>query len=134
MRYILKIQIMPSESESGSEPESEVDLAPIHTQMKALEPLISIVEHKFAEITKRMVADSRNLLLDPVVPNTPEVAATCIKLGLVAPFSLKDWFQAVLAVSQLDLETRTIVPREEFGLGVHTLYDLLRGIPVWFTL
>jgi hypothetical protein len=101
--------------------------------MKALDPLISIVEHKLAEITKRMVADSRNLLVDPIVPKTPEVAATCLKLGLVAPFSLKDWFQAALAVSQLDLETRTIVPREEFGLGVHTLYDLLRGIPVWFT-
>ena len=130
MRFFIKIMMTPppeSESESETEP-----IEPLTEKMATLQPVMNMVEEKLSQIIQKIQSNTRNLLLDPVVPRSPDIAEACEALGLAAPFSLKDWFQAILACSKVDLETRMITFPENFPIKNCRVFELIRNIPVWF--
>jgi hypothetical protein len=128
MRFVIKIMITPPpESESETEP-----IEPLAEKMATLEPVMSMVEEKLSQIIEKIQTGTRNLFLDPIVPQSSDIAKACEALGLAPPFSLKDWFQAILANSKVDLETRMITFPDSFPIKSCGVFELIRNIPVWF--
>jgi hypothetical protein len=127
----------PPESDTSSDTYAPEELVePLVAQVDALNPMISFVESKLEAIAAKMKANEYDWFNAPLKPCSDEVGAACMKLGLVAPFSLKDWFKAIISVAQVDLATRAVKLPQELAEPWHpeTVFDLFRGIPTWFDL
>jgi hypothetical protein len=136
MRFVIKIMIHPESDTSSDTYAPEELMEPLVAQVDALNPMISFVEAKLAAIAAKMKANEYDWFNAPLKPSSAEVAAACIKLGLVAPFTLKVWFKAIIGAAQVDLAPRAVRLPEEYAAPWHpeSVFDLFRGIPTWFDL
>ena len=140
MRIIMKIQIHPeSESELESELESDVeDSVPISSlidhidaELTAFEPVFEKIEDHLKAVEKKVNATS----IDSFYPATQAIEDWCNEKGLAAPFTLEQWFQAVLTdVLSSDLQSRTL----NFGdknipwssSNKMTVFEILQVVPI----
>jgi len=143
MRIIMKIQLHSNESDESddsssvgsavsSEESSSTILANLEEELIAFEPMFDKIQEHLEAFEKRVKQPPINSFF----PATESVLAWCNKKGLTSPFSLEEWFQAVLTdVVSTDLESRmlnfgyTDVPWAQREI---TVFDLLRGVPTYF--
>ena len=145
MRFIMKIQIHSPETESDSESSvsasasvsvsestSEELFAHLEEELGAVEPILKEIEGHLEAFEKRV----KQPPINSFIPATEPVLVWCKKKGLGSkPFSLEEWFQAVLTdVVSTDLETRTLkfgFAGLPWGKREISVFDLLRSVPTY---
>ena len=133
----MKIQLHENESVSSDSVDSVDSVNPdmiIETLQEEITKFDMIFE-KVEEHMKSFETRIKQLNKYSLIPLTQDVHAWCEKKGLVAPFSLDDWFKVVLSDTEsTDLKTRMLyfknpVPWTNKNINV---FDLLRGVLKWF--
>jgi hypothetical protein len=101
MRIIMKIQINSRVSESEEDEESLEDsnsesatslIEHLNNELINLEPIFSKVEDHLSAVEKRV----NQVSINSFYPLTDPVKEWCYKKGLSEPFTLEEWFQAIL--------------------------------------
>jgi hypothetical protein len=139
MRIIMKIQIHPEseselESDSGSDVEDSVPISSlinhIDAELTAFEPVFEKIEDHLKAVEKKVNGAS----IDSFYPATHAIEDWCKEKALAAPFSLEQWFQAVLTdVLSSDLQSRTLNFGDKkipWGSKCMTVFEILQVVPI----
>jgi hypothetical protein len=146
MRIIMKIQIHSNISESECESESQSDthsdsdcekvdtlLEHLEDQLTSLDPILSKVEDHLKAFETRIHQPPINTFY----PLKGPVEDWCNKKGLQMPFTLEQWFMAVLTdVVSTDLESRMLNFGEThvlWGKNKMSLFEILHSVPNYLT-
>jgi hypothetical protein len=138
MRIIMKIQINSRVSESEEDEESLEDsnsesatslIEHLNNELINLEPIFSKVEDHLSAVEKRV----NQVSINSFYPLTDPVKTWCYKKGLSEPFTLEEWFQAVLTdVESSDLESRMLKFGEKnilWGKSEMSVFEILHSVP-----
>jgi len=128
----MKIQIHQMEDSSEEE---EDTLAIFKNELSGLPQAIDEIEKQLHSIGKKLKAAETDLVKGRMIPATETLKAWCVEQGLTESFTLDEWIAAVFkSATKMDLESRELYFNEPTPWGTRIyLFDLLRGIPGWFT-
>lgn len=122
----MKIQINnPSDSESESDGTPIEDtLEHLQNEIQGFQEILTKIEEHIQNVEKKV--ENSNLKFGP----KPVMEAWCLEKGLEAPFTLKEWFQTVLANAiHMNLEDRVLTFKDVPWDSKITVFDLFRQIP-----
>lgn len=122
----MKIQINnPSDSESESDGTPIADtLEHLQNEIRGFEEILTKIEEHIQNVEKKV--ENSNLKFGP----KPILEDWCLEKGLEAPFTLKEWFQTVLANAiHMNLEDRVLTFKDVPWDSKITVFDLFRQIP-----
>ena len=146
MRIIMKIQIHSHTAESDTNTDSDSDkhtqsdseeechsastlIAHLEDELIAFEPMFEKIETHLKAVEKKVNEPRTHSFIATSGP----VEVWCNKKGLVGPFTLEQWFQAVLTdVVSTELETRTLNFGDKnipWGSNKLSIFELLHTIP-----
>jgi hypothetical protein len=126
MQIIMKIQINQPESDSESDEGTPIgeSLEHLQREIEGFTAILTKIEEHIQNVEKRV--ENSNLKFGP----KPVMEAWCLEKGLEAPFTLKEWFQTVLANAvHMNLEDRVLTFKDVPWDSKITVFDLFRQIP-----